>query len=138
MSPEQILAVTTARVLEEIAFVLVDSAETADLGDVLEATVEFVGPTRGRIGLAIHRGLLEEALGNALSESAGEVELKALALELANIVTGAVLDDWWGPKGSYDLGLPVMGHNSGSGIGTVLADELGRGVRVSVRMEQTS
>ena len=138
MSPEQILASTTARVLEEIAFVLVAEVEEAALDDMLEATVEFAGPTKGRIGLALHRGLLREALGNTLSDEGTEDEVGSLAMELTNIVTGAVLDDWWGPKGNYDLGLPVLGPLTGGSIGTLLADEMGRGVRVSVRMEDPS
>lgn len=137
MTPQEILAGTTARVLEEIAFVLVDAVEDADLSDTLTASVSFQGPTGGRLGITIHRGLLEEALGNALSEESADGEVKAFALELANIVTGAVLDDWWGPRGSYDLGLPTLASVSGE-TDILLADELGRGVRVSVHTENAS
>lgn len=137
MTPQEILAGTTARVLEEIAFVLVDAAEDADLSDALTASVSFQGPTGGSLGITIHRGLLAEALGNAISEESADDEVRAFALELANIVTGAVLDDWWGPRGSYDLGLPVLGSVTGE-TGILLADELGRGVRVSVHTENAS
>lgn len=113
-SPEA-LSATTADILESAAYFSSAPADTRDAwpGDAIEAALTFRGPASGMLRLrstpAFAAELAANMLGLELGDPEAEAQARAALGELLNIVTGALVAQWFGVDHVCQLGIPQVG-----------------------------
>jgi hypothetical protein len=143
IAPER-LAEMVARTLEDAAFVFTEPADpSATFGaPVLEARLEFEGPTRGELALtttrAVARGLAANLLGLEPGDRDIEVRAGDALGEIVNMLAGAVVLELFGPAAQTRIGVPAVRElagapGPGSGTTVSLATEDGDRLDAAVR-----
>lgn len=124
MSPltdPDVLRDTTAEILEDAAFFVAAPASEADpLPDgALEASLDFHGQSAGTLRLRTTPAFGLELAANLLGIEADDPEAEAQAPaalgELVNIVTGALVAQWFGVEHICQLGIPRLGATAAAG-----------------------
>jgi hypothetical protein len=111
MSLEAVLGDQLSRILADTAFILVEDRDSAlpEPEPAIEASLSFSGRQKGTCWLAVSKAgadyLAKEMLGEDLAVDPRHCE--QAVLELLNILTGWVLDTWWGEDVAHDMGTPV-------------------------------
>lgn len=107
----ELLAETLAGTLEEAAFVFVEQQESppAFPARVLEARIDYAGPTKGELTLVADASMAATLAANLLGEDEGEATAAragdALG-ELLNMVVGSFVVRLFGPETRCRLGVP--------------------------------
>jgi hypothetical protein len=138
------LAELLARTLEEAAFVFTEPADPAPPFDapVLEARLDFEGPSRGELAMtvtpAFARGLAANLLG--LEPGDADIELRAgdALGEIVNMLAGAVVLELFGPAAQSRIGVPSVRQlpeapARGAGASVSLMTEEGERLDAAVR-----
>ena len=109
----ELLTETLTTVLQEAIYALVDRSEPIGSDDthVVESLVAFTGTYTGTIALEVEEsGATEVAgsfVGDEVPEDQGASNRDAIG-ELANIVTGCLLEAWLARNINYDIGIPKV------------------------------
>ncbi len=110
---QELLAVTLAEVLGEAIYALVDKDDNLLDGksSVVECLVPFSGMYTGSVSLVVERVSAAEIacafLGTDTTDAATDADLGAFG-ELANIVTGRLLESWMDGNSNYEIGIPKL------------------------------
>lgn len=143
---ESLLRDVTTQILEDAAFLLLDTAEgfAGWEEDVIDATIPFDGPSSGTVRLVTCRGLAAEIAANMLGIDGVDPDARANEVpalgELVNIVAGAMVAKLWGTRVACDLGLPEVAVGgarswpSPGAIASALCDGEGRTIGVELRL----
>lgn len=107
-----------SRILEDTAFIF--SAPLPEgqqhQGEILEATLTFIGPLRGNMRLVSSTAFGVELAASMLGIEPGEAEAvengRAAFGELLNIVGGALVAEWFGTARACHLGIPAVVQNT--------------------------
>jgi CheY-specific phosphatase CheX len=113
-----LLAEAARTTLEDAAFVFADADAAVDdaapplEGSVIEAVVDYAGPSVGRVMLAVPSELAQEMAANLLGVDPTDDRARAGAGdalgEVLNIMTGLLLDSLFGPGALYRIGPPIV------------------------------
>lgn len=116
---EQLLQETTASVLADCAFLMLDPVAQLPQfqGDAVVTTLGFSGSARGALRLCAPRQLLIGAAADMLGQPREELEApehaEAALAELANVLLGVLLARAFGTSHSPLVGLPTCQHTTG-------------------------
>jgi hypothetical protein len=112
MSTVALLAEVASRVLEDTAFLFLDSIEEepCSVGGALAATIAFTADQPQTLKLVASRPLLVEAAANMLGTEVDDPEAFCSAeqavLELLNVVAGSLVARLYGTDRECALGIP--------------------------------
>lgn len=110
-SPDSLLR-TTARLLEESAFIFTEADEESPLppAPVLEAVLPFSGAGRGCLLAAMPAPLGAQLAANLMGVDADDAEASGMGreglCELMNMVAGWLLREWFGEAALCEIGIP--------------------------------
>jgi hypothetical protein len=105
-------------ILEEAAFIFTELRQpfTSISGPCVQASLEFTGPTAGRLIVRAPRACAELLATNLLGAEAGDQVIDQMAGaamgELLNMIGGILMDVWFKAKEGYHLGIPEIRDRS--------------------------
>ncbi|HVP68850.1 MAG TPA: chemotaxis protein CheX [Anaeromyxobacteraceae bacterium] len=108
------LAELVTETLEEAAFVFCEPADPPPPfeGDVLEARLQFSGPSRGELALRASSEFAVGLAANLLGTERGDPEIGARSRdalgEIVNMLAGAVVLELFGPAAQTSIGVPAV------------------------------
>jgi hypothetical protein len=129
------LAELVSRTLEDAAFVFTEPADPTlpFEAPVLEARLDFEGPSRGELALTATPALARGLAANLLGLEPGDPDIAVRAGdalgEIVNMLAGAVVLELFGPAAQTRIGVPAVRELAG-------APAPGSGTSVSLTTEE--
>lgn len=144
-----LLSETTASVLADCAFLMLDPAsEAAFEGDAVQTTLAFSGSHSGELSLCAPRQMLigaaADMLGLAPDDESLPEQAEAALNELANVLLGVLLERAFGARECPMIGLPksvnvaAVAAPTGADCSAVLQDMEGRPFVAAVALTRRS